>query len=188
MRNANRSNIEEQLSALIDVIEDKNIFVSINPVLLKQMFDRHQGQRHDIENEMPIRTKVSIEDLVTAFTMGGKCNLVDYRDYMFVYETLHQYLKLWSARIARFPDFDFPSIEDFVNMDDYLQSIHADYSIQKHIAKQTNVSLYVPETYRRKMFSGHKIESILSPTGMVAEKYVSLIPTFHDVVWKRRDQ
>lgn len=178
--------IDAQISELIPVLSDRRYQCKMPDHQRQRLF----GSGKVVAVDSPLLTmlvnaKLSSNDLVSIYLAGGTVTLCRCSDVVEIYTKLHQYLSLWVERSNALPNEPMPPIEDFVNIDDYLSSIHLEYILQSTITKEP-VKAPVSQFRARRFSEGLPTTTPESPLAK-PKRYVSLIDQFHKAVWSRDD-
>ncbi len=185
-RHQRTASIDSQISALIPELSDRRYAFKMADHQRQRLFCGATSISGDATVlSLPVNVKLSANDLVAIYLNGGSatpCNCTDIMEY---YENLHKYVSLWIERSKAMPDERMPPIEDFVNIDDYLNSIHDDYFLQTVINKKP--APVEKSVFRSRRFStSYAAEKPESPLAK-PKRYASLIDQFHPSVWSRND-
>lgn len=178
--------IDRQISDLIPELSDRRYAFKMPDHQRQRLFCGAKSLQGDpTVLSLPVNVKLSANDLVQIYLSGGSATPCACTDVMEYYTNLHKYVTLWIERSKAMPDERMPPIEDFVNIDDYLSSIHDDYFLQTVINKKP-----IPvekSIFRSRRFSDEQAaEKPASPLAN-PKRYVSLIDQFHPSVWSRND-
>lgn len=183
-RQPRTKSIDEKISELIPQLADRCYNCRISEHLRQRYFCNATNLAgNDKTLTMMVNVRLSANDLVGMYMVGGTATPVNQMDILKYYALLHQYLELWAERSNVNPDEEQPPIEDFVNVDDFLRSIHSDWFVMSIVCKKPLTE--TKSRFRSRRFS----ESVVAaqPTSPLAKppRYQSMIDRFHANVWSK---
>lgn len=178
--------IDERLNELIPKLSDRRFAFKMADHQRQRLFCADMPVSGDsLVISLPVNVKLSANDLVSIYLRGGSAHSCTCTDILEYYTLLYDYVTLWAERSNAMPDEDMPPIEDFVNIDDYLASIHDEYFLQSVISAK-------PQKPATSSFRTRRFAAAMSSPAPVSpldkpKRYESLISKFHDTVWRRHD-